>query len=133
MSLVSTVEVREDKSENHVAEAQACYDWMNGAEGRRYAHGEPNEQEVFANIYLHWKKHTEVEGKLNPPTPQFKSEGLSFSGDLTKLPAAWSAQVMSAGGFTAQASDAEQKTNQDVQDTIKTRTAPHIIRKLARS
>ena len=131
--LVSTVPIREDKSENHVAEASAVYDWMNGVEGRRYAHGTPEEQEIFMNFYLHWKKHVEVDGNLNPKSANFKSEGLSFTLDLSKAPPDIAAQVLSAGGFQAQANSFQQQSDQVVKDTIQTRTAPHVLRKLTRS
>lgn len=130
---VSTVSVREDKSENHAVEAQACYDWMNSPEGRRYDHGTPEEQDIFRNFYLHWKKHVEVDGKLNPPQAQFKTEGLSFSGDLTKLPADVTAQVLQAGGFTVNPASFQQKQDADTQQKIKERTAPKVISKLTRS
>jgi hypothetical protein len=130
---VSTVPVREDKSENHAIEAQACYDWMNSPEGRRYNHGSPEEQDVFRNIYLHWKKHVEVDGKLNPPQASFKTEGISFSGDLTKLPSDVASQVLLAAGFQTDPSSFDQKVDSDTKNKIKERTAPKVITKLTRS
>jgi hypothetical protein len=130
---VSTVPVAEDKSENHAVEAAACYDWMNSPEGRRYKHGSPEDRDVFKNIYLHWKEHMAMDEKLNPKQAQFKSEGINFSGDLTKLPGDISSQVLAAAGFQVKPTSFQQKVDDETRQTIKQRTAPKVLTKLTRS
>lgn len=130
---VSTVPIRKDASENHAVEASACFDWMNSSEGRRYAHGTPDEQDIFRNIYLHWKEHVAMDQQLHPQTPAFKSENLGFTLDLSKAPPDVASQVLNAGGFQTQASSFQQKTDTDTQQKIKERTAPKVISKLTRS
>lgn len=131
--LVSTVPPAKDASENHAVEASACYDWMNSPEGRRYKHGTPEEQDVYLNFYLHWKEHSAIDAQLNPKQAQFKSEGLSFSGDISKLPPTVAEQVLNAGGFQTKAEDFQQQSDQAVKNTIKTRATPKILSKLTRS
>jgi hypothetical protein len=130
---VSTVPVREDKSENHAVEASAVYDWMNDPEGRRYEHGTNEEQEIFKNFYLHWKKHVEVDAKLNPPQSQLKNTGESISVPVDKMPPEVAVQALAKVGINATADMFKAKTDDDTKQTIKQRTAPKVISKLTRS
>ena len=131
--LTSTVPIAQDKSENHAIEAAAVYDWMNSPEGRRYHHGTPEEQDIFQNFYWHWKEHSDMDAKLNPQQPSLKSEGMSFSVPVDKMPGNVAQQILALGGINANPKDFQDKAEADTQQTIRQRTAPKVISKLTRS
>ena len=63
--LISTVPVRADGSENDAVEALICLRMMNSAEGRRLASSkDPEDQQHFANLHLHWTEHQAAAQKL---------------------------------------------------------------------
>lgn len=131
--LVSTVPIAKDKSENHAVEAAACYDWINSPEGRRYKHGTPEEQDIFANIYLHWKEHSDMDAQLNPPTNELKSTGESLSIPIDKMPPEVAVQALAKVGINATVDMFKAKADADTKNTIQQRTAPKVISKLTRS
>jgi hypothetical protein len=130
---VSTVPVAQDKSEDHVIEAQACYDWMNSSEGRRYKHGSEQERAAYQNVYVHWQEHTAMAEKLADDSQALKSTGESISVPLDKMPPNVAIQALAKIGITATPEDFEQKDEADTKKTVTERTAPHVIRKLTRS
>lgn len=46
-------------AEDNATEASCCFTWMNGAEGRKYKAGSPEEKAGYANVRLHWKIHAQ--------------------------------------------------------------------------
>jgi len=63
--MISSVPVRGDGSENDAVEALICLRMMNSAEGRRLASSkDPDDQQHFANLHLHWQQHQASAAKL---------------------------------------------------------------------
>ena len=63
--MISSVPVRGDGSENDSVEALICLRMMNSAEGRRLASSkDPDDQQHFANLHLHWQQHQASAAKL---------------------------------------------------------------------
>lgn len=63
--MISSVPVRADGSENDAVEALVCLRMMNSAEGRRLTSSkDPEDQQKFQNLHLHWQEHQAAAQKL---------------------------------------------------------------------
>jgi len=102
---ISTVEVAQDASEDHNAEASTCFDWMNSAEGRRYRNGTPEQQAAFANVKLHWKQHSDVAAKLSSQNVQPIPPRISISIPVDKMPGPEAVAALQKAGIAANAQD----------------------------
>lgn len=133
--MVSTVQVRGDGSEDDAVEASVLFDWMNSADGRKYANGTPQEKAAFENVHLHWTEHTASAKKIaqqNAPPPA--PPKVSFSVPVDKLPAPEAAAAVTAGGIPANPQDfglqAKQELNAKVAEKVIPDTAyANAIRK----
>ena len=73
--LISSVPVKE--TDKHEAEAEACLDKINSADGRKLADGNQEEKEAFANLTLHYFEH---KAKIEPkPTMAGLPKGISLN------------------------------------------------------
>lgn len=86
--LVSSVQVDKD-TDLHPVEAQACLDWINSAEGRRYKAGTSRERIGFQNVRLHYLEHKAL---IAPPEPQQKPP--SLTANVKDMPAEIQAQAL---------------------------------------
>ena len=129
---VSTVPVRQDKSENHLVEADTCFDWMNSMEGRRYEHGNDEQKAGFANVYLHYKEHAAMAEKLAAP-PQAPKPSESMSIDISKMPVGVQIQALGKVGIQAKPEDFAEAAQTDSAKKIKERAAPKVIANLTKS
>jgi hypothetical protein len=122
--VICSVPVRQDASEDHSVEANVCFNWMNDEEGRKYQYGNPEQQQAFENVYLHWQAHTAMVAKLaaqNAPKPQPK---VNFSVQANKLPPKEQAEVVQAGGIQADPNDFEQQATVDMNRDIAAKVVP---------
>lgn len=118
---ISSVLVRGDGSENDAVEASVLFDWMNGANGRKFANGDPAQKAAFENVLLHWKEHTDADKKLHPPPPPAPPK-VSFSANVKDLPSPEAAAAVTAGGIPANPTDfgvqKQQNANLDIQKKV---------------
>lgn len=84
--MISTVPVRGDGSENDAVEALVCLRMMNSPEGRRMASSkDPEDQEHFQNLHLHWQEHQASAAKLAMQNQQVVQPKTSMSVQVDKL------------------------------------------------
>jgi hypothetical protein len=98
--LVSTIPVAQDESENHVVEANECFEWMNGTEGQKFKFGNPQQQAGYENIHLHWTEHVAMAKKImaqNKPPDKPPSESISV--DVSKMPGPVAVQALAKMGI----------------------------------
>jgi hypothetical protein len=85
--MVSTIPVAQDESENHVVEANECFEWMNSTEGQKFKYGTEAQRAGYENNHLHWAEHVAMAKKIaaaNMPPGKPPSESLSV--DVSKMP-----------------------------------------------
>ena len=100
--LISTIPVAQDESENHVVEANECFEWMNSTEGQKFKYGTPQQQAGYENIHLHWTEHVAMAKKImvqNQPPNKPPSESISV--DVSKMPPVVAAQALAKMGIQA--------------------------------
>ena len=84
---VSTIPVAQDESENHIVEANECFEWMNDTEGQKFKHGTDQQRAGYENVHLHWAEHVAMAKKImaqNQPPDKPPSESISV--DVSKMP-----------------------------------------------
>jgi hypothetical protein len=97
---VSTVPVAQDESENHIVEANECFEWLNGTEGQKFKSGSEKQQAGFENVHLHWGEHVAQAKKIaaaNQPPNKPPSESISV--DVSKMPPEVAAQALAKMGI----------------------------------
>lgn len=116
---ISTVPVRDDGSQDNTIEAAVCWDWMNSADGRKFANGNAEQKAAFENVHLHWTEETAAAKKIaqqNAPPPA--PPKVSFNVPADKMPAPEAAAIVTAGGIPANPADFQQhataETNRDI-------------------
>lgn len=120
---VSTITVMQDASEDHITEAQVCFDWLISPEGRKYKRGTPEEKAAWENIHLHWSEHSAMAAKLAPPPPT-KPPSESVSAAVDKMPTKVAAQLLSKYyGVNATPQDFEQQDATDTEQQITEKAA----------
>lgn len=118
---VSSVPVAQDASENHVVEAQTCFDWMNGEEGVAFKTGTAEEIQAFDNVKLHWQGHEEMKGKL-APAPITQPPHISIPFD--KMPADAQTQALKHAGIDTTPQKLDQQRNIATQHKIAEKVVP---------
>jgi hypothetical protein len=125
---ISTVHVRDDGSQDNATEAQVCFDWLNSADGRKFANGTPQQQRAWENVHLHWMEETAAAKKIAqqnaPPPPPPK---VSFNVPVDKLPAPEAAAAVTAGGIPANPADFAQKDQTDANREIQKKLVPDSV------
>lgn len=122
---VSTVPVRDDGSQDNVVEAGVLFDWMNGANGRKYANGNAEQKAAFENVLLHWTEETTAAKKVaaaNAPPPQ--PPRVSFNVPVDKLPAPEAAAAVQAGGIQSNPADFQQHQATETNSKIAQKVVP---------
>lgn len=112
--MVSTVQVRDDGSQDNSIEAGICFDWLNGPNGRKFQYGDDRQKAAFANVLLHWTEETAAAKKvaaMNTPPPQGKPPSISIAAD--KMPPDVQADIVAMAGIKALPQDfaEQQKVN----------------------
>jgi hypothetical protein len=122
---ISTVPVRDDGSQNNSVEADTCWDWMNSADGRKFANGTPQQKAAFENVHLHWMEETTAAKKIAqqnaPPPPPPK---VSFNVPVDKLPGPEAAAAVTAGGIPANPADFAKQEQVDANREIAKKIIP---------
>lgn len=101
--MVSSVQVAQDGSENHAVEAAVVLAELNSPVGRKLKNGDPEQQQIFQNLKLHWQEHAAMAKKLTPVPPLMPK--VSVTAALDKAPAAVQAQGWQALGIQAEPDD----------------------------
>lgn len=102
---ISTVEVADDASEDHAAEAATCFEWMNGQEGRKFRAGSPEQRMAFANVKLHWQQHSQMAAKLAAQNVQPIPPKISISVPVDKMPGPEAVAALQKAGIAANPQD----------------------------
>jgi hypothetical protein len=123
--MISTVKVRDDGSQDNAVEAAVCFDWMNSANGRKFANGNAEQQAAFANVHLHWQEEMTAAKKIAkenapPPTPP----KVSFSVPADKMPPPEQAAIVTAGGIPANPADFAQQQQVEANRKIQEKIVP---------
>jgi len=100
---VSSVPVAQNGSENHLIEALVTLAMMNSAQGRKYKNGDEQQQQVYANLELHWQEHEAMAKKLTPVQPLPVKASATVA--IDKLPPNVQAQALQAMGVAATPDD----------------------------
>jgi hypothetical protein len=126
---VSTVTVAQDDSENHIAEAGWCFEWLNSTEGVKFHNGTPKQQAAFDNVKLHRSEHMAVAKMLaaqNAPPEKGPSESLSAAVD--KLPPGPAIQALKKMGINATAQDFAQHAAEQVDQAVQKKAIPEALK-----
>lgn len=125
---ISTVLVRDDGSQDNSTEADVCWEWMNGPDGRKFANGNEDQKNAFANVHLHWTEEIAAAKKIaqeNAPPPA--PPKVSFNVPADKMPAPEAAAIVTAGGIPANPADFQQKETTDANREIAKKVVPDGI------
>lgn len=122
--LVSSVLVAQDASEDHQTEAQTCFEWMNDEEGQKFKNGTDEQQAAFQNVFLHWKGHTDMAGKLTQQPPQVPPR---VTIPFKDLPPAGRTQAAAKTGLMIPPQEFDKKDQVDMQRKIHEKVVPKVI------
>ncbi len=82
--LISTVAPAQDNSENHMIHAAITLGMITSPTGRKLKNGDPEQQQIWQNLKLHWQEHMNMLKQLQPPKEmEFKG---NVSIDPSKFP-----------------------------------------------
>ena len=126
---VSTVPVAQDESENHLVEANTCFDWMNETEGQKMKFGSPEQQAGFANIHLHYTEHVTMAKQImaaNKPPDKQPSE--SISADISKMPPAVATQLLAKMGVQSTPALFEQQQETALNHKVAGKAIPEALK-----
>jgi hypothetical protein len=126
--LVSTIPVAQDESENHIVEANECFEWMNGTEGQKFKFGNPQQQAGYENIHLHWTEHVAMAKKImaqNKPPDKPPSE--SISADISKMPPVVAAQLLAKMGVQSTPALFEQQQETALNHAVAKKAIPKAL------
>ena len=126
---VSTVTVAQDDSENHIAEAGWCFEWLNSTEGVKFHNGTPKQRKAFENVKLHRSEHMAVAKMLaaqNAPPEKPPSESLSAA--IDKLPPNIAIQALKKMGITASPTDFAQHDQNQVDMAVQKKAIPEALK-----
>ena len=125
---VSTIPVAQDESENHVVEANECFEWMNSTEGQKFKYGTPEQQAGFENVHLHWQEHVAMAKKImaaNQPPNKPPSESISV--DVSKMPPDVATQALAKMGITATPATFQAQADQALNHKVAAKAIPHAL------
>jgi hypothetical protein len=128
--LVSSVPVAEDESENHVIEAAACFEWLNGTEGMKFKYGVEKQKAAFENLKLHWSEHVAMAKKIaiaNAPPPAQKPPSESISIPVDKMPGPVAAQALAKAGIQATPDMFIQHQKTQLNEKVAAKSIPHAL------
>ena len=95
--LVSTVQPAQDNSENHAIHAAITLGMLTSPTGRKLKYGNPEQQQIWQNLKLHWSAHMAMLKQLQPPK-EMESK-ISVTVDPSKFPPAAQAEMFEAMGL----------------------------------
>ena len=125
---VSTIPVAQDESENHVVEANECFEWQNSTEGQKFKYGTPEQQAGFENVHLHWQEHVVMAKKIaaqNQPPPKPPSESISV--DVSKMPPDVATQALAKMGIQATPATFQAQADQALNHKVAAKAIPHAL------
>ena len=128
--LVSSLPVAEDESENHIVEAAACFDWLNGVEGQKFKAGTLKQKAAFANVKLHWQEHVTQAKRIaaaNAPPPAQKPPSESISIDPSKMPPPVAVQALAKAGIQATPDMFVQHQQTELNNKVAAKAVPHAL------
>jgi hypothetical protein len=127
--LVSTVPIAMDESENHIVEANECFEWMNSTEGQKFKHGTPEQQAGYENVHLHWTEHVAMAKQImaqNKPPDKPPSESISV--DVSKMPPMVASQALAKMGIQSTPAIFEQQANTALQHKVAGKAIPEALK-----
>jgi hypothetical protein len=128
---ISSVQVAQDESENHIVEANTVFDWMNSLEGQKFKAGNPKQQAGYENCHLHWAAHVAMAKKIvaanQPPQNKPPSENISIPVD--KMPPDVAAQALAKAGINATPDSFVQHAATQLNDKVAAKALPHALEK----
>jgi hypothetical protein len=127
--LVSTLPVAQDESENHVVEANECFEWMNSTEGQKFKHGTPQQRAGFENVHMHWMEHVAMAKKIaaqNQPPQKPPSESLSV--DVSKMPPVVAVQALAKMGIQSTPAQFEQQQETALNHKVAGKAIPEALK-----
>lgn len=127
--LVSTIPVAQDESENHVVEANECFEWINSTEGQKFKFGTPAQQAGFENIHLHWAEHVAMAKKImaqNKPPDKPPSESISV--DVSKMPPPIATQALAKMGIQSTPQMFEQQADTALNHKVAGKAIPEALK-----
>jgi hypothetical protein len=127
---ISTVQVAQDESENHIVEANECFEWMNDTDGQKFKNGTPEQQAGYANVHLHWQAHVAMAKKImaqNKPPDKPPSE--SVSADVSKMPPEVATQLLAKMGVQATPALFQQQQDTALQHKVAGKAIPEALAK----
>ena len=125
--MISTVLVRDDGSQDNSVEAQVCFDWMNSANGRKFANGNEKQRAAFENVHLHWMEETTAAKKIaaqNAPPPQGKPPSVSIATD--KMPPDVQSNILKMAGIPADPQDFAQHAQTEANRRVQEKVVPDL-------
>jgi hypothetical protein len=125
---ISTIQVAQDESENHIVEANECFEWMNDTDGQKFKNGTPEQQAGYANVHLHWQAHVAMAKKImaqNKPPDKPPSE--SVSADISKMPPEVATQLLAKMGVQATPALFQQQADQTLQHAVAKKAIPSAL------
>jgi hypothetical protein len=126
---ISTVPVAQDESENHLVEANECFEWMNSTEGQKFHSGNPQQQAGYENVHMHWSEHLKMAKQIaaqNQPPDKPPSESISV--DVSKMPPNVAMQALAKMKINATAQDFAQQADQQLQHKVAAKAVPEALK-----
>lgn len=128
--LVSTVPVAQDESENHVVEANECFEWMNSIEGQKFKYGTQEQRSGYENVHLHWAEHVVMAKKIaaaNQPQQQ-KPPSESISIDISKMPPPVAVAGLAKAGIAATPEMFQQHAEEQLNHKVASKAIPEALK-----
>jgi hypothetical protein len=126
---ISTVPVAQDESENHLVEANECFEFLNGTDGQKFKSGTPEQQAGFANVKLHWSEHLKMAKQImaaNKAPDKPPSESISV--DVSKMPGNVATQALAKMGIQSTPQDFAQQADQTLQHAVAKKAIPEALK-----
>lgn len=127
--MVSTLPVAQDESENHVVEANECFEWMNSTEGQKFKHGTTQQRAGYENVHLHWAEHVAMAKKIaamNQPPQKPPSESISI--DVSKMPPPVAVAALGKAGIPATPQMFEQQAETALNHKVAGKAIPEALK-----
>jgi hypothetical protein len=129
--LVSTVQSRQDDSENHSMIVATLDEWLNSVMGRKYDNGNPDQKAAFANVLLYRTEQKAIVVKLqSQAAPQMK-ETVNITIPMDKMAPPVQAELLSKVGLTTSQAQIEQSKNLDTQHKVTEKLVPEVAKEQA--
>jgi hypothetical protein len=125
---ISTIQVAQDESENHLVEANECFEFLNGTDGQKFKSGTPEQQAGFANVKLHWSEHLKMAKQImaaNKAPDKPPSESISV--DVSKMPPPVAVQALAKMGIQSTPATFQQQADQTLQHAVAKKAIPNAL------